>query len=141
MEKLTSWTDIDNEDIQYYSGLATYTRNFPVKKEALSKGTEAFVAFGDIQEIARVFANGSDCGIIWTPPFKANISQYLKPGTNKITVHVTNTWNNRIVGDLINPDKRTYNNTNAKNKFSKKSSLLKSGLIGKAEIYFSSKNE
>ncbi|MCD6347244.1 MAG: hypothetical protein J7L96_07480 [Bacteroidales bacterium] len=134
LDKLTSWPDIDNEGIKYYSGSARYSRNFSVSEEVLSKVTEAFVRFENIQEMARVFVNGNDCGIVWTPPYKANISPYLKAGANKIEVQVINTWNNRIVGDLRHPEGKAYTKTNAKSKFSKKSPLLKSGLIGKAEI-------
>ena len=52
-----------------------------------------------------------------------------------MSVQVINTWNNRIVGDLKKPLKG-YTNTNLKNKFKAGSPLLKSGLIGKAEIFF-----
>jgi hypothetical protein len=135
-EKLTSWTDIGNEGIRYYSGKASYSRDFIVRKEALSKDPEAFVVFGDIQEMARVYVNGNDCGIAWIPPYKARITPYLKAGTNHITVEVINTWNNRIVGDIRNPDKEPFTSTNAKVRFNENSPLLKSGLMGYAEIVF-----
>ncbi len=136
LDKLTSWSDIDEKGIKYYSGSASYSRDFSIDKDALSLGTEAYVAFGDIQEMARVFINGNDCGIVWTPPYKARITPYLQAGTNAITVQVINTWNNRIVGDLRNPKEKAYTHTNAKYKFTENSSLLKSGLMGKAEIIF-----
>ncbi len=136
LDKLISWSDIEEKGVKYYSGSAIYTRNFIIKEEVLSKRTEAYVDFGEIQEMGRVFINGNDCGIIWTPPYKARITPYLKTGTNTITVQVINTWNNRIVGDLINPDGKAYTRTNIKNKFKKESPLLNSGLIGKAEIFF-----
>ena len=136
LEKLTSWSDINNEGIKYYSGSASYTREFSVGREALSKQKEAFVVFGDIQEMARIFVNGNDCGILWTLPYKARITPYLKEGTNTIKVQVINTWNNRIVGDIRNPGKKAYTKTNAKSKFNQNSPLLKSGLMGQAEILF-----
>jgi hypothetical protein len=139
MEELVSWSDIDLDGVKYYSGTATYKREFTIEDGSLSKETDVFVAFEDIQEIARVFINGNDCGITWTPPYKANITQQIKPGTNRITVEVTNTWNNRIVGDLRNPEEKPYTNTNAKVRFTENSPLLKSGLIGKARIFFTNK--
>jgi hypothetical protein len=51
---------------------------------------------------------------VWTPPYKANITQSLKPGKNTIVVEVINTWNNRIVGDVTNPDGKQYTNSNIK---------------------------
>jgi len=135
VEKLASWSDIDHEGVKYYSGSASYSREFTLDGETISKDLEAFIVFEDIQEMARVSVNGNDCGIVWTPPYKANITQYLKEGTNNITVQVINTWNNRIVGDLSNPEQKPYTNTNAKVRFTENSPLLKSGLIGKVEIF------
>ena len=136
LEKLISWSDIVEKGIKYYSGSATYTRNFVIKDEVLSKGTEVYASFEDIQETAHVFINGKDCGIVWTPPYKVLITPFLKAGANKITVQVINTWNNRIIGDILNYDGKAYTKTNIKNKFRKESPLLKSGLMGKAEIVF-----
>jgi hypothetical protein len=132
--ELTSWTDADQEGIRYYSGKASYSREFSLDEEALSGETEAFVVFGDIQEMARVMVNGKDCGIVWTPPYRARITPYLVAGTNRITVEVINTWNNRIVGDMRNPDEMPFTRTNAKIRFNENSPLLKSGLMGKAEV-------
>jgi hypothetical protein len=136
LEKLTSWPELDDDGIKYYSGKAIYSREFSIGEDVLSKNTEAFVAFEDIQEMARVMINGHDCGIVWTPPYKANITPYLKAGKNNIIVEVINTWNNRIVGDVNNPSGIAFAKTNIKNKFNKKSPLLKSGLMGKAQIVF-----
>lgn len=133
MEKLISWSDTDMEGVKYYSGTATYNREFIIEDDLISKETDVFVTFEDIQEIAKVIINGNDCGITWTPPYKVNITKFIKPGTNQINVEVINTWNNRIVGDLNNPA-QTYTTTNAKGKFQADGPLLKSGLIGKAEI-------
>ena len=141
LESLTSWTEVDLEGIKYYSGSASYTREFSIDEETLSEGNEAYVVFEDIQEMARVFVNGSDCGIIWLPPYKTNITKHLKAGTNNITVQVINTWNNRIVGDIRNPDSEPFANTNAKARFTENSALLASGLMGKARLFFIKKYE
>jgi hypothetical protein len=138
-DKLTSWTDIDVEGIQYYSGKATYNREFIVPGDGLPEETKAFVVFEDIQEMARVYMNGKDCGIVWLPPYKVEITPYLISGTNTMTIEVINTWNNRIVGDMRNPDQEPYTKTNAKSRFSSESKLLKSGLVGEAEIRFAKK--
>jgi len=134
LDTLASWPDILDDGIRYYSGKAKYTRDIMVGEGVLSKGSEAYVMFEDIQELARVIVNGQDCGIVWTPPYQANITKYLKAGKNTITVEVINTWNNRLVGDMNNPDGKQYARTNIKSKFGGNKPLLKSGLMGKAEI-------
>ena len=134
MEQLTSWAEIAVDGIRYYSGTATYSREFTIGKGILSKRSQVYVSFGDIQEIARVFVNGKDCGIIWTPPFVMDITTQVKNGKNDISVQVANTWNNRIVGDLNHPEEMAFTRTNAKRKFNQNSPLLKSGLTDGALI-------
>jgi hypothetical protein len=136
MDSLVSWSGINNDGIKYYSGSATYEKNFTVGNEAMAQGSKAFAVFNSVKEMMRVSVNGNDCGIVWLPPYRADITPYLKAGQNTITVQVINTWNNRIVGDLKNPSNK-YSNTNLKSKFKANGPLLISGLIGKAEIYFS----
>lgn len=136
MDELLSWSLIKDEGIKYYSGRATYSKVFNVDKSLLKSNITAFISFENIQEVARVIINNNNCGIVWTPPYRAEITPFLKEGTNEISVEVINTWNNRLVGDVRNPDKKTYTNTNIKNKFRTESPLLPSGLIGKAEIIF-----
>ena len=77
--------------------------------------------------------NGQDCGIVWTPPYELDITEQLKDGANNISIEVINTWNNRLVGDMRNPDQKQYTNTNIKDKFKNKE-LLESGLIGNIRI-------
>lgn len=139
VDKLVSWSDTEDEGANYYSGAAEYTREFTIEEAALSPDIEAIVSFEEVQEMAQVFVNGNDCGIIWLPPYATQITPHLKVGRNTITVRVINTWNNRIVGDLRNPDKIPFTQTNAKSKFTKNSPLLPSGLLGKAEITFFTK--
>lgn len=138
-DKLTSWTETNQDGIRYYSGSAIYSRDFTIEEGLLTGHAEAFVVFGEIQEMARVSVNGNDCGIVWIPPYKTRITPYLKTGKNHITVEVVNTWNNRIVGDMRNPETKPFTNTNAKVKFKETSPLLRSGLLGTAEIVFANK--
>jgi len=139
LDKLISWSDLKEEGVQYYSGTATYSRDFTVGEERLSSEVEAFVSFEDVQEMAQVYVNGNDCGVVWVPPYRTRITPYLKKGKNTITVKVVNNWNNRIVGDARNGDKNPYTLTNAKTKFSKDTPLLSSGLMGKSQIRFFNK--
>lgn len=139
LDKLVSWSDLEDKSASHYSGAGEYTREFSLDETVLTSDIEAIVSFEDVQEMAQVFVNGQDCGIVWVPPYAARITPHLKVGTNTITVKVINTWNNRIVGDLRSPDKIPFTRTNAKIKFTENSPLLASGLIGKVEIVFVTK--
>jgi hypothetical protein len=136
LPNLISWPEMENGGARYYSGTATYTREFTLEKERLAAGLEAFVQFEEIQEMARVLVNGDDCGVVWLPPYKTRITPHLREGSNTLTVHAVNTWNNRIVGDIHNPDQPPFTNTNAKPRFNRNTPLLPSGLLGTCQIEF-----
>lgn len=139
LDSLTSWSELADEGARYYSGSAVYTREFAIDVDVQATELEAVVLFEDIQEMAQVFVNGNDCGIAWLPPYATRITPHLRPGINRISVKVVNTWNNRIVGDLRQSDRISFTRTNARGKFTANSPLLESGLLGKATIRFISR--
>jgi hypothetical protein len=62
--------------------------------------------------IAAVKINGIDKGILWTKPFRLEITSELKAGENTLEVEVVNSWYNRVAGDEMFPDKKTFTKTN-----------------------------
>ncbi|MCK4826049.1 hypothetical protein KA005_60435, partial [bacterium] len=88
LKKLQSWSRIENEAIQYYSGKVLYRKNFSVEKSELSKGHQAILQFDNIQEMARIKINGEDCGILWTPPYQIDITDHIRTGENEILIEV-----------------------------------------------------
>ncbi len=106
--KLVSWTQRPEDGIRYFSGTATYTREFELSAEQFGPGREAWLDLGEVQIIAEVRLNGQDLGILWKPPFRINATAALKPGTNRLEVRVTNLWPNRMIGDEQLPDSMNY---------------------------------
>jgi hypothetical protein len=102
--KLVSWTQRPEDGIRYFSGTATYTREFELSAETLGPDREVWLDLGDVQVIAEVRLNGQDLGILWKPPFRLNTTAALKPGANRLEVRVTNLWPNRMIGDEQLPD-------------------------------------
>jgi len=51
-----------------------------------------------------VEVNGENCGTLWKPPFRVDISRTLKPGRNRLKIRITNLWPNRMIGDEHEPD-------------------------------------
>ena len=45
------------------------------------------------------FPAGTSAGVLWQPPFEADITALAKPGANSIEIRVTNLWVNRLIGD------------------------------------------
>jgi hypothetical protein len=38
-------------------------------------------------------------GTVWSPPYRLDITQWVKPGNNQLSVEVTCTWFNRLAYD------------------------------------------
>jgi len=62
--------------------------------------------------IALVNINGKDKGVLWTKPFRTEISKELQKGENSLQIKVVNSWYNRVAGDQTFPDKKQYTTTN-----------------------------
>ncbi len=96
-ENLNSWTESSDPGIRFYSGTAIYTTTFDARGPAQSQ--VAVLDLGEVADIARVFVNNQEVRVLWTPPFRADITPFLKNGTNVLEVHVANRWINRLIGD------------------------------------------
>ena len=126
-DSLKSWTDSKDNRIKYYSGTAVYSRAFIWNGATVPDNI--FLSIGDVADIATIKINGEDCGTLWTPPYRVNISRALKPGNNIIEIAVSNTWANRLMGDQLLPEKERITWTTAPFHLKDKP-LLKAGLLG-----------
>ncbi len=89
---------------------------------------------GTVKEIAEVSINGKPVGgILWKPPFQADVTSALKPGSNHIEVKVTNLWPNRIIGDRQPNATKKYAWLDYK-PFRADTPLLESGLLGPVKL-------
>jgi hypothetical protein len=84
---------------------------------------------GNLRELAEVRLNGKSCGITWTPPFRVDVTDAIKRGTNKLEVEVVNFWPNRIIGDAHLPPEQRRTKTNIR-KLTRDTKLMESGLFG-----------
>ncbi|QIK55680.1 DNA-binding protein [Dysgonomonas sp. HDW5B] len=130
---LTDWSTHKNEQIRYYSGTALYQNNFKLTSD---QKTRYYLEIEEVCNLAEVKVNGKSCGIIWTKPYKVEITDALKSGNNTLEISVANTWANRIMGDE-NFGAEKYDSqkiwTNARYRLTEKN-LVKSGLIGTVKI-------
>ena len=127
---LVSYTESADPGVKYFSGKAVYTKVFSLGERPAGRVT---VDLGDVRELARVKVNGKDCGLVWKRPFRADITDALQEGENRLEVEVTNTWPNRLIGDQQPdcPRKITYTSY----PFYKQDSKLRpAGLLGPVVI-------
>jgi hypothetical protein len=97
---LISWPDHPDDGVKHFSGTATYAKEFDLPDSALGDDRVWRLDLGDVQVIAEVGLNGTDLGILWKPPFAADVTSALRPGRNRLEVRLTNLWPNRLIGDL-----------------------------------------
>jgi hypothetical protein len=111
-ESLVSWTTHEREPIRHYSGLAQYRKEINISSEWLEENKRLQLDLGDLWAVARIRLNGQSVGIVWTPPYRVDITQSARPGMNTLEIEVANTWANRIVGDTGLPEEQRRTRTN-----------------------------
>ena len=124
--ELSDWSIHADSLIRYFSGTAKYTNTFNWQMAGQQK---VWLDVGKVSNIAEIIVNGINCGIVWTPPYKVDITKAVRKGNNNLTIKVTNTWANRIIGDHRLPEEKRLTNTNAPFRLEGKP-LLEAGLIG-----------
>lgn len=95
--ELMDWTKHEDAEIRYYSGTATYRKEFDAG--AVSVGRRTWLDLGVVNHIAEVRLNGKDLGVLWTAPWRVEITATLRSGKNVLEIEVTNVWANRLIGD------------------------------------------
>jgi alpha-L-rhamnosidase len=116
MADLTSWTA--RPGARYFSGSVTYQKTIdvpgvrPGRSIVLDFGEGTTVALPDrsprfnmrayldspVREAGQVYVNDQFAGYIWHPPFRVEISKFLKPGKNDLRIVVANTAINSLAG-------------------------------------------
>jgi hypothetical protein len=111
--ELMDWTLHTNEGIKFYSGTAVYNKTFNIGFE-IQTDKQYFLQLENVKDvgIAEVKINGKDKGILWTKPFRAEISNELQKGENTLEIKVVNSWYNRVAGDQTFPGKKQYTSSN-----------------------------
>ena len=102
--KLQSWSESKDPGIKVFSGTATYHQDFNVSSSFLRKSDRQILDLGQVEVTARVKLNGHDLGLVWRAPYKLDVTGFLRVGTNRLEIKVTNLWPNRMIGDELLPE-------------------------------------
>lgn len=100
-DQLQDWTRHEMRGIKYYSGIAAYKKTIQIDE---LEDKRYFIDLGVVNDMARVKLNGKDMGVIWCAPWRTEITDALKEGTNDLEIEVANRWINRLLGDRQEPD-------------------------------------
>jgi len=152
-DSLTDWTSNADKGIKYYSGIAVYRQHFdgPAATDT-DKNHRLYLDLGKVKNMARVIFNGQDLGVVWTAPWKVDITGLVKLKDNLLEISVANLWPNRLIGDdqlpqdgikndkfpewLLKGEPRTSGRFafTTYDPYNKDSPLLESGLLGPVTI-------
>ena len=148
-DSLTDWTSNADKGIRYYSGIAVYKKTFDLPAAAdTGKNDRLWLDLGKVKNLARIRLNGHDLGVLWTAPWKIDITGFVQQKDNQLEISVANLWPNRMIGDdqlpqdgikdnkfpewLLKGQKRTSGRYtfSTYDPYNKDSALLESGLRG-----------
>jgi hypothetical protein len=152
-DSLISWSNSTVPGIQFFSGIASYQNTFELDdsfklNSSDLKGQQAVILdLGRVKEVAEVFINGNNAGILWCDPYTTDITKYIRPGKNSLVIEIANVWANRLCGDAkLSPEDRITNTniTRLPNAWSypmetipnDEYDLRESGLLGPVTIRF-----
>jgi len=82
---LGSWT---RTGLNYYSGSATYEKEFDLSPQL--QGKQILLDFGQVGVAAEIWLNDRKVGERLWEPFVIDVSSFLKPGSNRLKLIVTN---------------------------------------------------
>ena len=126
--ELSLWNTSKDPIIRYFSGTAIYDTVIDAHWKTNAARPRTEVDLGVVKSVAEVFVNGRSAGIAWKAPFRVDVTSLLRPGCNGLSIHVTNLWPNRLIGDQ---QQHTSSGIFATfSPYSRDSTLLDSGLLG-----------
>ncbi|MDR1584422.1 MAG: hypothetical protein LBS55_14415 [Prevotellaceae bacterium] len=100
---LTDFSKHTEYAVKYFAGTADYEKIIHINADDIGKNKRTVLDLGELHDIAELTVNGKNAGVLWYPPYKADITPFLKTGDNTIVVHVTTNWANRLIGDEQHP--------------------------------------
>jgi hypothetical protein len=100
---LADFSKHGDDAVRYFAGTADYEKTVTVDAADIRKNKRILLDLGELHDIAALTVNGENAGVLWYPPYRTDITPWLKAGRNTIVVHVTTNWANRLIGDEQHP--------------------------------------
>jgi len=103
LDRPVSWTEIPgfSREARAFSGTAVYETEFDCDDAAAC----CELNLGRVESIAKVVVNGKPVRTLWCEPYRCRLDGFVRKGRNRLRIEVTNTWRNRVIYDLGQPEK------------------------------------
>ena len=129
LDRPVSWTEISGftREAQAFSGTVTYETEFDCDADG---GEE--LDLGRVESVAKVYVNDKPVRALWCEPYRCHIGGFVKKGRNRLRIEVTNTWRNRVIYDLGQPEseRKTWMLYDPRFSPSPKDPFVPSGILG-----------
>lgn len=102
LQRLTSWT---NQNLAWYSGRAMYRKEFTLDRTYCAPGVWLTLDLGKVCYNAEVWLNGRLVGTRVWPPYRVDVTEFVRPGKNELTIVVANLLANRMHWDIFDDSK------------------------------------
>jgi hypothetical protein len=95
---LTPWHDLG---LDWYSGRALYTKKVQIPSAYLQQDTRLLLNLGQVHYFAEIWVNGKLVTYRPWPPFEADITEFVQPGENEISIVVANLLANQASWNIL----------------------------------------
>lgn len=122
-ETLRSWTE--DSETRYFSGVATYSQTLQIPEGWIEENASLWLDFGvgkpvscpegqngfsaqieaPVREAAIIHINSQRVGAVWCSPYQLDVTGFLRPGSNSLSIEVANLALNHLAS-LDLPDYR-----------------------------------
>lgn len=103
LNELKSLSEHDDPEVRYFSGKSIYCTTFDFSRKSIRPGMAVVLDLGEVKNLATVLVNGREFPVCWRPPFRVDVTDALREGSNDLQVKITNLWVNRLIGDESKP--------------------------------------
>ena len=87
-----SWCE---QGYPYYSGIGVYEQE--IQLPVIPRDKNLKLCLSKVANLSDIWVNDKQVKVLAWEPFKTDLTRYLKPGKNKITIKVTNTLHNLLL--------------------------------------------
>ncbi|MEI3868693.1 glycosyl hydrolase [Microbacterium sp. CCNWLW134] len=126
------WTD--DADGVGFSGVGTYETRFTLSDADLEGSVS--IDFETVHDIAEVLVGGASAGVVWTAPWRLDLTDLVHEGENVLTVRVATGWRNRLIAEAKAPTGEVYAPMTAV--FTADASPRHAGLAGQVSLVLTS---
>ncbi|WP_322410283.1 glycosyl hydrolase [Microbacterium invictum] len=89
-----------------FSGVGVYDTTFTLTETDLAGRVR--LQFAQVRDIAEVVVGGVSAGVVWTAPWRIDVTDLVRAGENRLEVRVATGWRNRLVAEAQLPTGQVY---------------------------------